>query len=327
MLKVGLLGVGHLGKFHLEQWLNVKEAELVGFYDTDLARCQEISTQYDIPYYEDMNRLMDDSHAIDIVTPTLSHFDLAKKAIKKSKHIFLEKPISHSLEEAEELMALVKESGVKCQIGHIERFNPAILSISHIKLNPKFVETHRLAQFNPRGTDVSVVLDLMIHDLDIILAMVGSGVKNVTASGVAVVSENYDIANARLEFENGCVANLTASRISLKNMRKTRLFQKDAYIALDFLSKKSEVVRFENEEGQDTTKNGLIVPIKLSDQEQKNIILEYPTPPDTNAIQLELTAFTNSILNDEKTLVNVEDGYNALALAYRIIDQIEANHL
>ncbi len=322
MLKVGLLGVGHLGKFHLEQWLNVKEAEVVGFYDIDLERSQEISQKYHITHYTDIDELIDAVEAVDIVTPTVSHFELAKKALKKSKHIFLEKPISHSLEEAQELMELVKESGVKCQVGHIERFNPALLSLSDMELKPRFIETHRLAQYNPRGTDVSVILDLMIHDLDIILALTESNVKNIHASGVAVVSQNYDIANARLEFENGTVANLTSSRISLKNMRKTRLFQKDAYIALDFLEKKSEVVQFGSSE---SSEDGLVVPIKVSDTEQKNIVLRYPSPPDVNAIFLELSSFTRSILRDEKTLVSVEDGYNALNLAYQIIKKIEAH--
>ncbi len=322
MLKVGLLGVGHLGKFHLEQWLNVEEAKLIGFYDTDEDRGQEISKRYSIPFYTDLDQLIEEAEAIDIVTPTISHFELAKKALKKSKHIFLEKPISHSLEEAKELMDLVRESGVKCQIGHIERFNPALLSLSDMVLRPKFIETHRLAQYNPRGTDVSVILDLMIHDLDIILAMTEGEVRNIHASGVSVVSETYDIANARLEFENGTVANLTSSRISLKNMRKTRLFQKDAYIALDFLEKKSEVVQFSN---TDMVEDGLVVPIKVSDHEEKKILLRYPTPPEVNAIFLELSSFTKSILRDEKTIVTVEDGYNALNLAYQIINKIEVN--
>ncbi len=322
MLKVGLLGVGHLGKFHLEQWLNVKEAHLIGFYDTDEKRSQEISEKYKIPYYSDIDSLIEDAQAIDIVTPTISHHQLAKKALKKSKHIFLEKPISHSLEEAKELMELVKESGVKCQIGHIERFNPALLSLTDIELKPRFIETHRLAQYNPRGTDVSVILDLMIHDLDIILAMTEGNIKNINASGVSVVSETYDIANARLEFENGTVANLTSSRISLKNMRKTRLFQKDAYIALDFLEKKSEIVQFSP---SDSTEEGVVVPIKVSDNEHKNILLRYPTPPEVNAIFLELSSFTKSILNDEKTIVSVEDGFRALQLAYQIINKIEDN--
>ncbi len=321
MLKVGLLGVGHLGKYHLEQWLRVQTAELIGFYDPDAERATEIEQHYKVTRYHDIDQLIADSDALDIVTPTISHFDLAKKALKQSKHIFIEKPLSHSLAEAQELMHLVKESGVKCQIGHIERFNPALLSLEGMTLNPKFIETHRLAQYNPRGTDVSVVLDLMIHDLDIILAMVDSDVRSIHASGVAVVSETYDIANARLEFKNGTVANLTASRISLKNMRKTRLFQKDAYIALDFLDKKSEVVQFSDAASKPS--DGMVVPIKLGDDQEKHIVLRYPSPPEVNAIFLELSAFTQSILQNKKTMVTVEDGYKALDLAHKIIDNIE----
>ncbi len=323
MLKVGLIGVGHLGKFHLEQWKEIEEVELTGVFDSDTERSAEIQNLYGVHVFDSVEKLIEDVDVVDIVTPTINHFELARKAIKNSRHVFIEKPMTRNLEEAAELIELVKESGIKCQIGHIERFNPAVLSIAGMNVNPRFIESHRLAQYNPRGTDVSVVLDLMIHDIDIILALVKSNVKKISASGVSVISQSYDIANARLEFENHAVANLTASRISLKNMRKTRLFQKDAYIALDFLNKESEIVSFaESDENQD----GLIFPIKIDDETVKNISIRKPVSPETNAIGLELQSFTNAILHNETPIVTVEDGYAALDIAYQIIDKIESTN-
>ncbi len=320
MLKVGLIGVGHLGKFHLEQWLEIEGTEMAGVFDLDTERCRQIKELYGVHVFGSVEELLENSDVVDIVTPTINHFDLAEKAIKKSKHVFIEKPMTQNLEEAEQLIALVKESGVKCQIGHIERFNPAILSIADMKVLPRFIEAHRLAQYNPRGTDVSVVLDLMIHDIDIVLALVKSNVKKVSASGVSVISPSYDIANARLEFENQAVANLTASRVSLKNMRKTRLFQKDAYIALDFLNKESEVVSFAKS-GQ--TQDGVIFPIKIDEETVKEISIRNPKSPDTNAIGLELRAFVQAIVQNETPIVSVEDGYAALSIAYQVIEKIE----
>ena len=236
-LKVGVFGTGHLGKFHLNNWKEIKDVELVGFYDPSDSAAQEVSEKYQIARFLDPERLMDAAEAIDVVAPTNFHFELCETAIRKGKHVFVEKPLANTMEEGRQLVQLARESNIKMQVGHVERFNPAFLALKDLQLSPMFIEVHRLAQFNPRGTEVSVILDLMIHDIDIILSMVKSEVKNIYASGVAVMTDTPDIANVRIEFNNGCVANLTSSRISMKKMRKMRLFQKDAYIGVDFLNK------------------------------------------------------------------------------------------
>ncbi len=246
MLKAGVLGAGHLGKIHLKLLQQSQKYKLVGFYDPIKENALKVVEEFGYRLFDSINDLIDAVDVVDIVTPTLNHFDCAKTAIKKGKHIFIEKPITKTVAEAQELRNLVKKHNVKGQVGHVERFNPAFTAVKDKIESPMFIETHRLAEFNPRGTDVPVVLDLMIHDIDIILSVVNSKVKNIHASGVSVISETPDIANARIEFENGCVANLTASRISLKNMRKSRFFQKDAYISVDFLEKKCEVVKMKD---------------------------------------------------------------------------------
>ena len=246
MLKVGVLGAGHLGKIHLRLLQQSDKYNLIGFYDPDTENAKRISEEFGYKYFSSIDELIQAVDVVDIVTPTLSHYECAEKAILQKKHIFIEKPIANTIEEAENILNLIKKNNVKGQVGHVERFNPAFIAIKEAIHNPMFIEAHRLAEFNPRGTDVSVVLDLMIHDIDAILSVVKSPVKQVEASGVSVISQSPDIANARIEFENGCVANLTASRISLKNMRKARFFQKDAYISVDFLEKKVEVVRMKD---------------------------------------------------------------------------------
>ncbi|MEQ9583129.1 MAG: Gfo/Idh/MocA family oxidoreductase, partial [Arenibacter sp.] len=246
MLNVGVLGAGHLGKIHLRLLNESQKYNLVGFYDPDVINGKKVAAEFGYTFFDNINKLIDAVDVVDIVTPTLSHFECAKKAMEKGKHVFIEKPITNTLQEAEELLLLEKKHQVKGQVGHVERFNPAFMAVKENINNPMFIETHRLAEFNPRGTDVPVVLDLMIHDIDAILSVVKSEVRQINASGVSVISNSPDIANARIEFENGCVANLTASRISLKNMRKSRFFQKDAYIAVDFLEKKVEVVKMKD---------------------------------------------------------------------------------
>lgn len=322
MLKVGVFGGGHLGKIHIQQWLGIPHTQFVGFYDPNDANAAEAESKFGVKRFHNPGQLIDSCDAIDIVTPTLYHFDIAKECILKTKHVFIEKPITHTLEEASTLVKLVEEANIKCQIGHVERYNPAFTALNGHVLAPMFVESHRLATFNPRGTDVSVILDLMIHDIDIVLSLVKSKVKRISASGVAIVSKTPDIANARIEFDNGCVANLTSSRISLKKMRKTRLFQKDAYISIDFLNKKTEIVRLSN---PDTIPpNTFSLPIELGENnEQKAISISYPPIQDTNAIQQELADFTYSILTDTKVKVPVYDGYHALEVAYKILDRIQ----
>ena len=322
MLKAGVLGAGHLGKIHLRLLNQSEKYELVGFYDANEENAKKVAEEFGYTYFDSIEALIDAVDMVDIVTPTLSHYDCAKQAIAKGKHIFIEKPITNTVEEAEHIRQLLAEHNLRGQVGHVERFNPAFLGIKDQLENPMFIETHRLAEFNPRGTDVPVVLDLMIHDIDIVLSIVKSPIQFIHASGVAVVSDTPDIANARIEFENGCVANLTASRISLKNMRKTRIFQRDAYITVDFLDKKSEVVRLQNE--IDET-NPFAMVMDLGNGKKKQIYFEKPESLITNAIQEELKTFGNSINKNSTPYVTLHDGYQALDVACRILDQINLN--
>lgn len=321
MLKIGVLGVGHLGKIHLKCLQLAGESyELVGFYDSDEETARQVAEQFGLPAYSSPEVLMDVVDVVDIVTPTQSHFRMASLAIERGRHVFIEKPLTSTLEEARDLLQLSRQYGVKVQVGHVERFNPALLALGDLPMAPMFIEAHRLATFNPRGTDVSVVLDLMIHDLDIVLSLVNSPVQFVSASGVAVVSDSPDIANARIEFANGCVANLTASRISLKQMRKVRFFQKDAYISLDFLEKNAQVVRLFNEGDPGAPENG---GLELETPKGKKIIhLDMPAIEPVNAIKMELETFSACILENTRPRVSIEDGYRALELAYQLLDDI-----
>ncbi|WP_422860148.1 Gfo/Idh/MocA family protein [Flagellimonas sp. S174] len=320
MLKVGVLGAGHLGKIHLRLLNESEKYELIGFYDPDEINAKKVAEEFGYTYFENMNMLMDSVDVLDIVTPTLSHFDCAKKAIEKGKHIFIEKPITNTLEEAEALLKLVAKYGVKGQVGHVERFNPAFISVKEKVENPMFIETHRLAEFNPRGTDVPVVLDLMIHDIDVILSVVNSPVKQINASGVSVISSSPDIANARIEFENGCVANLTSSRISLKNMRKSRFFQKDAYISVDFLEKKVEVVKMKDAPEKPGDFDMIL---QNAEGMRKQIYFENPDIHTNNAILDELETFADAINNDSTPIVSLEQGTNALRVALQIIESFK----
>jgi len=318
MLKAGVLGAGHLGKIHLRLLHQSDKYNLVGFYDADEENAKKVATEFGYTYFNSIDKLIEAVDVVDIVTPTLSHYDCARKAIAKGKHIFIEKPITNTVEEAETLRTLVAEYGVKGQVGHVERFNPAFIAVKDMLDKPMFIETHRLAEFNPRGTDVPVVLDLMIHDIDIILSVVQSKVKHVSASGVSVISDTPDIANARIEFVNGCVANLTASRISLKNMRKTRFFQRDAYVSVDFLEKKCEVVKM-----KDAPKEPGDFDMILQNAEgiKKQIYFDNPQVDGNNAILDELESFADAINNNTKPVVTLHDGTEALRVATMIIDQ------
>lgn len=320
MLKVGVFGVGHLGKFHLNNWKEIKAAELVGFYDPDDNIAKEVSEKYQIPRFAEAERLMDACDLVDIIAPTPFHFTLCEKAIRKGKHVFVEKPLAGTMEEARELVQLVKESNIKLQVGHVERFNPAYLAVQSLQLNPMFIEVHRLAQFNPRGTEVSVILDLMIHDIDIILSLVRSEVKHISASGVAVMTETPDIASVRIEFNNGCVANLTSSRISMKKMRKMRLFQKDAYIGIDFLNKKTEIIKLKTPQDVDVFAFDIETP-----GGKKTIALSNPAVPEVNAIRMELEKFCEAILNNTPTRVSEVDGFRAMDIAHQILRKIKHN--
>ncbi len=319
MLKAGVLGAGHLGKIHLKLISQSSKFDLIGFYDPDKESAQQVSKEFGYHLFNSIDELIEAVDVVDIVTPTLNHFDCAKSAIKKGKHIFIEKPITKTVAEADQLNDLVKKHKVKGQVGHVERFNPAFTAVRETIKNPMFIETHRLAEFNPRGTDVPVVLDLMIHDIDIILSVVNSKVTNIHASGVSVISETPDIANARIEFKNGCVANLTASRISMKNMRKSRFFQKDAYISVDFLDKKSEVVKM-----KDVPKNPDEFAMILQNAEgiKKQIYFEHPNIEQNNAILDELESFAKAIQNDTTPIVSLFQGTEALRVAQQIINKL-----
>ena len=317
MLKVGVLGAGHLGKIHLRLLNQSEKYQLVGFYDPFEENANKVAAEFGYTKFDSISELIAAVDVVDIVTPTLSHHDCAVEAIKAGKHIFLEKPISNTVAEAEEIIALAKEYNVKGQVGHVERFNPAFTAVKNQIQNPMFIETHRLAEFNPRGTDVPVVLDLMIHDIDAILSVVQSKVKSVNASGVAVISDSPDIANARIEFENGCVANVTSSRISMKNMRKSRFFQKDAYISVDYLDKVCEVVKMKD---APEVPGDFDMILQNAEGVKKQIYFENPDVHANNAILDELNAFADAINNNTTPIVTLEDGTEALRVAYQIID-------
>lgn len=320
MLKIGVLGAGHLGKIHLKCIQTSEKLELVGFYDPDKENAKKVAATFGTTAFDTPEALIEAVDIVDIVTPTTTHFEMAKLAAQRQKHIFIEKPLTHTIEEAENLLKIVAQNGVKVQVGHVERFNPAFLSLKGMHLAPMFVEAHRLATFNPRGTDVSVILDLMIHDIDLILHLVPSEVKSIHASGVSVVSATPDIANARIEFENGCVANLTASRMSLKQMRKVRLFQPDAYISLDFLDKNAQIIRL-FDKNDVSTEGGNMMELETA-RGTKLIDIQMPEPMNVNAIQMELETLAQSILDDTPTRVTIHDGYKALKVAHQIIAEI-----
>ncbi len=317
MLKIGIFGVGHLGKFHLNNWKEIDHVELAGFFDPDNANAKTVEEKYGLKRFTDIGKLLELCDAIDIVAPTTFHYELCEAAIKKGKHVFVEKPMADTLEQGKQIVQMVKEAGVKFQVGHVERFNPAFLALKDIALNPMFIEVHRLAQFNPRGTEVSVILDLMIHDIDIILKLVNSSVKNIYASGVAVMTDTPDIANVRIEFNNGCVANLTSSRISMKKMRKMRLFQKDAYIGIDFLEKKTEIIKLKSDDDIDAFNFDIDTP-----SGNKTLAIINPPTHPVNAIKEELQSFVNCITENKNTPVNEIDGLLAMEVAHSILDKI-----
>lgn len=324
MLKIGLFGVGHLGKIHARLINELSNKyQFVGFYDPNDESAKAAEKDYKLKRFSNISELIAQVDCIDIVTPTLSHFEIAKQAIQAGVHVFVEKPITHTVDEAKTLTELAAEHKVIVQVGHVERFNPSFTNALPFFNEPRFIETHRLAQYNPRGTDVPVVLDLMIHDIDIVLSVVKSKVRRISASGVAVVSETPDITNARIEFENGCVANLTASRISMKNMRKSRFFQKDAYISVDFLGKKAEIVKLTTLE---TEPDPYDIILDLGENKpKKKIEIFSPKIDETNAIKNELESFAETIANNWQPIVTINDGYQALKIAHLIMEDVGKN--
>jgi len=320
-LTYGIIGVGHLGAIHAKVARQMTSLDLVGVYDTDPTRGQKVADQVQVPFFTTMEELLDRVDAVSIVVPTVHHFEVAKKALEHDCHIFLEKPITATVDEARQIVEMAKEAGKKLQVGHIERFNPAVLALKEYTFEPMFIESHRLSPFNPRGTDVSVILDLMIHDLDIILSLVNRPLVAIDASGVAVVSDSEDIANVRLTFDNGAVANITTSRISVKAMRKMRIFQKNMYISIDFLQKQSEIFQLAGEEG--SRGKGLPVATLGEGERARQVLYERPEVPEVNSMEFELDQFANAIDKGEHTPVTGEDGLRALDVASTILRKIQ----
>ena len=323
-LKIGVVGAGHLGKIHLKCIQTLSEYNLLGFFDTDVVSRNEIAQQFGIKAFESIDALIAACDVVDIVTPTIYHFDVAQRAVLAGKHIFIEKPLTHTVEEGEKLVALVQQHGVKAQVGQVERFNPAFLAVADMEFAPLFIEAHRLAPFNPRGTDVSVVLDLMIHDIDLVLHIIKSPIKEIHANGAAVVSNTPDICNVRLAFENGSFANLTASRISFKQMRKMRVFQRNAYMSLDFFEKTAQVIHLYDEETVTALTDSERDTLLSFDNNgvKKWVKIEMPPVPTVNAIALELQTLAHSILENKSVRVTIESAFEALKVAHRIIEAI-----
>lgn len=325
IIKIGVVGAGHLGKMHIKNLKNLPEVDFVGFYDSDKKRSKEISKELNTLSFNSLNTLLEQCDGVSIVVPTVAHYDVALSAIKKKVHIFCEKPFMQTIEEANEVIKLARDNNIVLQIGHIERFNPALTSLKKFKINPLFIESHRISQFNPRGTDVDVILDLMIHDIDIILSLVNSPIIRIDAAGAPILTDNIDIANARIKFENGCVANITASRVSNKSMRKIRIFQRNSYISIDFLKNLTEVFSLSNED-EITNKNAIpITELKTKNNKKRKIFYEQLQTSKSNAMLEELRAFANSIKNGTLPLVTGEDGKKALEVAIQIEKQISSN--
>ena len=317
-IRIGLVGIGYLGSIHLELLLKNDAFELVGVYEHNQDRIKELRMKYPkLELFASFEALLSCVEAVGISATTSAHFELLRAAMDVNCAVFVEKPLCQEIEQAKELENLHAEKETFLQVGHVERFNPAFTALKNETLNPLFIEVHRLAQFNPRGTEVSVILDLMIHDIDIILSIVKSDVKNISASGVAVLTDTPDIANVRIEFNNGCVANLTSSRISMKKMRKIRLFQKDAYIGIDFLEKNTEIIRLKLPEEADAFSFDI-----ETHQGTKTITISNPVIGEGNAILSELSSFVQAIENDTPTVVNEIDGYLAMEVAHQILDKI-----
>jgi len=321
MLKIGVLGTGHLGKIHIKCIKSLPvHYNLLGFFDPDVANAEKVVSEFGIQPFDSINALIEAVDVVDIVTPTVHHFDCATAALKKNKHVFIEKPVVATPEEAEQLISLANRSHVKIQVGHVERFNPAYIAVQPFLNNPMFVEGHRLAEFNPRGCDVPVVLDLMIHDIDIVLNAIKSDIKTIHASGINIISNTHDIANARLVFSNGAVANLTASRISIKSMRKMRFFQQNAYLTVDFLNKQTEIISMRDATLDDDKDPYALIFDMGNGATKKRIIFQNPEIKPINAIQTELETFAQAITTDTNPVVTIEDGCKALEIAHRILE-------
>jgi predicted dehydrogenase len=316
-----VVGVGHLGSLHAKMLAGMPGAALAGVFDVDQAKSARVAQEYGTCAFGSLEELLEAVDAATVAVATSNHATVALEGLRRGKHLFIEKPITETVREADAICSLAHEKGILVQVGHIERFNPAVLALEKYDIRPMFIESHRLAQFKPRGVDVAVVLDLMIHDIDLILSFVRSPVRQVDASGVAVVSETIDIANARLQFENGCVANVTASRISQRKMRKMRLFQRNAYISIDFSEGLSEVFRLVTADEPDVRGTMLLGEIDMGTHRHK-IVYEQPEVKPVNALEHELSLFLSSVRAGTQPIVSGEDGKRALEVAITIMEKI-----
>ncbi|MBI2722874.1 MAG: Gfo/Idh/MocA family oxidoreductase [Bacteroidetes bacterium] len=315
---IALVGLGYLGKIHLKLLHENPHWHLVGVYDIDKQLTEDLAMQYQVKAFNSLPEAIVNCAVLDIVTPSNTHFEIAKEAIMHGKHVFIEKPVTSLLKEARQLQLLKNEAGICLQVGHVERFNPAFIAALPYLNNPMFIEIHRLAQYNARGTDVSVVLDLMMHDLDLVLSIVKGNVKKISASGMALVSASPDIISARVEFDNGCVANITTNRMALKNSRKFRVFTDKNFVSINLLDKITEVIRLKNASPNST--NMLVEPVK--GMPKKEIVFEHPIILPTNAINEELNAFYYSITNNKPSKVSIEDSIKVMELAFEIESKI-----
>jgi predicted dehydrogenase len=322
-VKTGVIGVGHLGKHHARVYSQIPEAELVGVCDADSEKAQKVAQEFDTRYFEDLGDLLQVSNAISLAVPTKSHYTLAREILSREKNLLVEKPITETVNQADELVSLAKAKNLILEVGHIERFNPAFKAIENLELEPKFIESHRLAQFNPRGTDVAVVLDLMIHDLDLILSLVKSQVKRIDAAGVSVISDSEDIANARLTFANGCVANITSSRISARPLRKMRLFQQNSYISLDFFERSVEIYRLVDTDSipEAEKEKETIVGNLPTGEVGKTIVYQKPEIEKEDMLTSEIKSFLDAVKNRTRPKVSGEDGRRALEVALEIVNK------
>ena len=320
-VRVGVVGVGHLGSRHLKHLLDLSAVDCAGFYDIDAKHSRKIEQKFGAKAHTSLAVLIDACDALSIVVPTTDHFAVAKECIESGKSVFVEKPMCKTLAEADKLIKLGKERDTVIQVGHVERLNPAILAIEDLALKPKYIETHRLAPYNVRGTEVPVVLDLMIHDLDVILSLVDSPVESMSASGVSIMTSSVDIANARLRFANGCVANITSSRIAKDFVRKLRLFQQDMYVTIDFLLGLTEVYHV-LEAGERDPNAVFTAPLKGKNRERQ-IVYEKPKVYKIDALKLELENFVASLSGEQSPIVSGQEAREALRIALEIQEKIE----
>ena len=326
MLRAGVIGVGRLGSAHAGCYAKIPEVELAGIFDSDKALREQVAGRHGCEAYPSLDSLLGEIDIASVAVPTISHFEVAERCLNKGVDVLIEKPLTTTLSEAEQLLRLSQKRGLKLQVGHIERFNPAFLAAKEHIEKPMFIETHRLAQFNPRGTDVDVVLDLMIHDLDLISHVVGQPMTDLRASGVEVITESDDIANVRLNFAGGCVANLTASRISAKSMRKMRLFQRDAYISIDFLNRKSELYKLISigEGDSKVAEETIVGKIPVADS-GKTILYSKLRIEETDMLLAEVSSFVRAVKEDTTPEVPPEEGLEALRLALTTIEAISSH--